>query len=56
MKSDILLFALENTTRLNLYLFWANSADDKLMICFLSFPRQQDLTFHANHLPWRQFA
>ena len=26
----------------------ANSADDKLMIFFLIFPRKQDLTFHAN--------
>ena len=34
----------------------ANSADDKLMILFLIFPTQQDLTFHANCLHWRQFA
>ena len=29
---------------------WAFSADDKLMIFFLFFPRKQDLTFLANCL------
>ena len=29
---------------------WGNSADDRLMIFFLFFPRKQDLTFHANCL------
>ena len=35
---------------------WANSADNKLVISFLIFPRKQDLTFHAKCLLWRQFA
>ena len=30
----------------------ANSADDKLVVFFLIFPRKQDLTFHANCLQW----
>ena len=37
---------------------WANSADDKLVIflfCF-TFPKKQDLTFHAIFLHWIQFA
>ena len=29
---------------------WANSADNTVMIFFLSFPRKQDLTCHANCL------
>ena len=33
-----------------------NSADDKLVIVSLIFPRKQGLTFHANCLQWRQFA
>ena len=32
---------------------WANSADDKLNIFIIIFPRKQDLTFHANCLQWR---
>ena len=39
--------------KLTLNMIWANSADDKLMICFLIFPRKHDLTFHAYCL---QFA
>ena len=35
---------------------WANSADDKLVIFFLTFSKKQDLTFHPNCLYWRQFA
>ena len=35
---------------------WAFSADDKMMLFFLFFPRKQDLTFHANCLRRRQFA
>ena len=34
---------------------WANSANSKLMIFFLRFPRKQDLKFHANYLQSRQF-
>ena len=29
-------------------MLWADSADDKLMIFFLFFPRKQDLTIHTN--------
>ena len=28
----------------------------KYLLLFLFFPRKQDLTFHSNCLPWRQFA
>ena len=35
---------------------WANSADDNLMIFFLFFSVNRDLTFHTNCLQWRQSA
>ena len=35
---------------INQYQYWDNSADDKLMIFFLSFTRKQGLTFQANCL------
>ena len=34
---------------------WADSADDKLMIIFLVFPRKQDLTFEmSNPVFWKK--
>ena len=39
---------------LTFIIFWANPADDKLMIFFLIFPRKQGLAFQANLR--RQFA
>ena len=35
---------------LTLNTLWANSADKKLMIYFLIFPRKQNMSFHANCL------
>ena len=45
-----MLFAEKNILILTNLL--ANSADDKLVIFFLIFPRKQDLTFHAKLIAW----
>ena len=39
-----------NFTIFNFTNLWAKSADDKLMIFFLIFPRKSALRFHVNHI------
>ena len=48
--------AVSRTKSLTFTTFWANLADDKLMIVFLFSPRNQDLTFLPNCLHWKQFT
>ena len=47
---EVYLFSITFTT------LWANSADDKLVIFFLIFPRKQAFACHANCLPWHVIA
>ena len=55
-SSKILTHNILHKAFFTLTMLWANSADDKLMMFFLFFPRKEDLTLHANCLPRRQFA
>ena len=63
-KSIVIIFAAQlnviwerfcNYDRFTFTTLWANSAEDKLIICFLIWPKKQDSTFHAKCLQWRQY-